>query len=525
MRIIDDNVPWPEGVIVDVEKIYTVPFSEINSSLNYKFREVISKILFYLIHEGINLTRYKIIAYKLQRKILAERKVIFAYGKIKDTNNYVIALGPQDCPHARYLAFNKKLAVSINESDSLSNKLELLLNYFEQNQNILRELFYYSPYSGKELDIILSQILKDKVEEPSKVMRRDLTLTKSERRGIGVSGGRTTKANGKKRNLFLAGAGSYALSYILPTVKKVNYHTVIDLNLTLANLAAEKYKFQFADTSTERALQRLRDCKNPILIIATYHSTHLPIVEQAIQSNPNTKIFVEKPPVTTEEHLKKLISYRENPAHFIEIGYNRRYSPLIIGAKKALDGKKSPITMTCIIKELNIPLSHWYYWPSQGTRVVGNLSHWLDLGVFFIQKRPVSINVISASSKFAADEVSLAVKFEDNSLLTLIASDRGNKIRGVQEYLDIRCEDLTIMIDDFLTMKVLDGGQKKVIRNIIRDKGHSQMYRSFISRVEHEQKPAYPNNDLAISTRLYLSIKDLLLSGEKSINLGELVEK
>jgi len=91
--------------------------------------------------------------------------------------------------------------------------------------------------------------------------------------------------------------------------------------------------------------------------------------------NPNTKIFVEKPPVTSLDQLKRLIEIRNNPTHFVEIGYNRRYSPFVIQAKGIINIFKMPITMTCIIKELNIPTSHWYYWPSERTRITGNLSH------------------------------------------------------------------------------------------------------------------------------------------------------
>jgi predicted dehydrogenase len=510
--MIEDQTFRHRNVVIDVEKIFIVPYTIREDILpGHNLKGLLSKTLFFIIHEGIKLTKNKIWAYRLQRRIYSNRKIVLAYGKIRGTENHVIALGPQDCPQAKYMSFSEELVVSLREQESFSGHLDSALDYLERNQNLLMELFHYSPYSGKEPTVNLSLILNEAKERLRKT-DRGLVLTAGNGQDIEGMRVKTRKSKYKKFDLFLAGAGSYAFSYILPNIKKVNYHTVIDLNPNRANIAAEKYNFQFADTCADRALQKLKDCINPILIIATYHSTHLPLVEAAIKYNSNTKIFVEKPPVTTEEQLKTLLLFRENPEHFIEIGYNRRYAPLALKTRDILKKRNSPITMTCIIKELNIPLSHWYYWPSQGTRIVGNLSHWIDLGIFFIQKKPVSITSMSASNIFPADEISAAIKFEDNSLLTLIASDRGNGLRGVQEYMDIRCEDLTIIIDDFMTMRILDRERKRIIRRIIRDKGHSRMYKSFLSRVEQGQKPVYPNNDLEVSTRLYLSVKESLLA-------------
>jgi len=137
------------------------------------------------------------------------------------------------------------------------------------------------------------------------------------------------------------------------------------------------------------------------------------------------------------------------------------------------------------------------------------------MGIFFIQSNPVSISAISAGDQFPGDESSLAVLFQDRSLLTLIASDRGNQLRGVQEYIDIRCADLTITIDDFLKMKIQESGHQKTYRKTIRDKGHKRMYKEFIHNIRKKKNPKYPNRDLYISTSLYMSISDMLLSNNR----------
>ena len=126
---------------------------------------------------------------------------------------------------------------------------------------------------------------------------------------------------------------------------------------------------------------------------------------------------------------------------------------------------------------------------------------------------------ISGSSRFPADEASVTIAFEDGSLLILLASDRGNRLRGVQEYIEIRRADLTVKIHDFLRMDVEKGGKKRVLRRIIRDKGHKAMYNDFVRRCIEGGRPLYPDADLLVSSLLYLGVKDALLSKKRFLEI------
>jgi len=518
------DIPHPfnnEGEnILKVLKFRIIPLPAYTKKRENKFPSALKKILFFFLHEGIKLTLNKINAYKIYQEIAAEKQLVFVYGQLKEKNQFAIAIGPQACPNAEYLSFPKELTLIVDQERNIDQKYRNVLAYLKINRNKIEHLFDYSRYSGKFLGLSLEEIMNESCEMPLKMQEKDLSLETVNFNGLSNPEKRPKfKKTNNKYDLFIAGAGSYSFSYILPYVKGVNYHTVIDINPILASVMGEKYGFLYADTSSERALTRLSECDNPLLIISTYHSTHLSIIEQALSINPDTKILVEKPPVTNNDQLNRLISLRANPAHFIEIGYNRRHSPIVKRAKKILSKCHEPYTITCIVKEKKLPLSHWYYWPNQGTRITGNLCHWIDLGVYFIRKKPLSIIAISASGKHHADEVSCGITFEDGSLLTLIASDRGNQLRGVQEYIDIRCEDITITIDDFLNMRVQKNGKQRIYRRMLRDKGHSRMYEELLSKINQNRSASYPNRDLEISTTLYLSISSLLLSKGNFMNL------
>jgi len=516
-----EPIPDKDEVILKVLKIKLIPLLICSKRWTEKYPTLIKKIVFFFLREGPRLTLNKTYAYKLFQKI-AEKKLVFVYGQLKGSNQFAVAIGPQVCPYAEYLLFPKELTSIVCEDGNIEQIYRKILAYIKTNKDKADQLLNYSKYSGKPLQLNLDEILKESSEAKFEIGQKELALESIAFENCSCEGKKPKIRNkNKKYDLFIAGAGSYPFSYILPFLRKanINYHTIIDINPIAASIVGEKYGFLYMDTSTERALARLSECEKPLLIIATYHSTHFPIIEKALSINSNTKIFVEKPPVTTDDQLKSLIRLRENPRHFIEIGYNRRYSPFIKRAKEILRQCHEPYTMTCIVKERRLPSSHWYYWPTQGTRIAGNLCHWIDLGVFFIQKKPSSMVVISGSDKNLSEEVSCGIKFEDGSLLTLIASERGNQLRGVQEYIDIRCGDITITIDDFLLMGVLKNGKKRIFRRILRDKGHVRMYRDFLSKIDFNRGPTYPNRDLEISTTLYLSLSRLLLSDRNFMDL------
>lgn len=324
-----------------------------------------------------------------------------------------------------------------------------------------------------------------------------------------------------KKELFVAGAGSHVYTYILPNLKNVSRHTIVDLNFDLACFVGKTYNFENIDTSCERAFSLLKKCHTPVVVIATYHSTHVELAQLALKISPHAKVFVEKPPATTFEQLKRLIDLKNSGA-FIEIGYNRRFAPLLWEVKSLLSHRESPVRITCLVKEPDIPKSHWYYWPSQGTRVCGNLCHWVDIGTFLTQSSWKSLIAIGNNSKNSKkDDMTIVINYSDESQLTIVATNSGNQLRGVQEHIDIRFDDTTAILNDFMSLTVFQGKMKKNVIKIIRDKGHQRMYRKFSDNIATNNKPDYSTMDLWESTTCYLAIvesinkKDLFYDREQ----------
>jgi len=467
-----------------------------------KIKSPINKLLWFMLHEGILMTYRKVMSTRFHKELSSKAKLIIVFGIEKESKQQVIAIGLQENYKNKLLSFYEPLILPVEEKDA-DKSINDIYNWLMSNKDNKRFFVEYTPYNSTYDNLDLAKMNFQDAELNSKpefeTVFEDLEMPKETMK---------TSGNINKKHLFLIGCGSYSWSYILPMFKgKVHFDTCIDLSETTVLETYKKFNFSSYGSSYTEILETIKKHDNAVVVIATYHSTHFNIANEVYKANPSSWIFIEKPPITTLTDLDSLIALREQKAK-IEIGYNRRYARNVQKIKEQLNKKTGPTTITCIVKEIELLESHWYYWPNQGTRVTGNLCHWLDLCQYFIDAEPVRIYVDSPDNVLAGDEAIANVFYSDGSKVSIVSSDYGNDLRGVQEFIDIRKEDVTIKIDDFLKFSTQEGSRSRTKRYLLRDKGHKKMYKVFIDKVLKNQEDFYPNKDLDITSKLYIAIVD-----------------
>jgi len=323
------------------------------------------------------------------------------------------------------------------------------------------------------------------------------------------------KSDGYNDGLFVYGLGSYVSTYIMPYLKKVNKIACVDYNAAHSTKFREKYGFSNNYLVASDSYDDLRNTKNPYVIIATYHSDHTRIAKEVCEVNPKSYIFIEKPPCVSLNDLATLTELYKKGAR-IEIGFNRRYIPFSQYVKKHVKDKK--IFVTCSIKEVLLNENHWYFWGNQGSRITGNIVHWIDLATFWINSDPCEINLLFTEED--REHFALAVLYRNGSILNLTSSDSGNSLRGVQEKIEVRFENQTLIIDDYLKLvHIKENGLKETKRNILRDKGHTRMYRHFKELIHGKKGPTYPLNDLIRTTIVAYYASHMQKNNVKNLNI------
>jgi predicted dehydrogenase len=309
------------------------------------------------------------------------------------------------------------------------------------------------------------------------------------------------------------GAGDYTRNEIIPALRRARLtpYAVANREPQIAAIVGREAGFALATTDAERAIEELPG--QGLVIVATAHDSHTRLACAAVKAGH--RVFVEKPPTVTETDVEQLATLMRSHPGAVEIGFNRRYHPLVRRARARLRRESGPTSISVVVKELNFQPDHWYFWPNQGTRITGNLCHWIDMAVFLLEGSPLPVSLamsprVPGSEPGSDEERVLTVTFEDGSLLTVLGTTRGDDIRGVQEQIEIRRGLATITIDDLWKLRIRSDGLDRRSRTLFRDKGHRTMYREALSRVVAGQPAVYSVRDMIVVSAIQLAASELV---------------
>src|SRR5262245_51157937 len=187
-----------------------------------------------------------------------------------------------------------------------------------------------------------------------------------------------------KRDVGVIGCGQFAfatIGYIVATRIGNRFVACYDPN---GHAAASFARFYGCKPSATAA-DVLADPRVAVVYIASNHSTHAGYAIDALRANK--LVYVEKPIAVSNDQLSALLDARRQAPDHLFAGYNRPFSAAVRELKTYCAGAKGPLTLSCIIAGHMIPRDHWYRELAEGTRICGNLGHWLDLMVHIMSWR------------------------------------------------------------------------------------------------------------------------------------------
>ena len=506
------------GVLIEVAA--AVPLVRIENASGRLTRRPRRKVAVFLLTDGPQSTLRKARTKRDEPRFTGDFHVSLVLGKVIPSRQRVMALASRVPLSSQQLVNHRALVKHIDDAFSVSDLQRLashLTNKTDMLTRLCRQNFLYSAMEPPEelvslLDDALEHIDTRRQMPTHGVMDALRPPPGGEQAADTVL--RLEPASGSAgMPVAVLGAGDYTRTEIIPALRKarLSFYSVANREPHIAALVARQYGFPLATTDSERAIAEM---PSPgLVVVATAHDSHAHLACAAVKAGH--RVFVEKPPTVTPEDVHRLAAVmRSNPGS-VEIGFNRRYHPLVRRARARLQQESGPTSISCTIKELVFEPDHWYFWPNQGTRVTGNLCHWIDLAVYLLADRPMPVSLILSpripGSKPGNDEERvLTVTFEDGSLLTILATTRGDDIRGVQEQIDIRRGRTSITIDDLWKLRIRSGGIERYSRTLFRDKAHTAMYREALGRVVAGQPSVYSLKDMIVVSAIQIAASDLV---------------
>jgi len=153
---------------------------------------------------------------------------------------------------------------------------------------------------------------------------------------------------------------------------------------------------------------------------------------------------------------------------------------------------------------LKIP-THWYADRRQGSRLLGEVCHFVDTCTALAGAPPAEVVAVAgpAGEAQGGNDLALALRFDDGSLATITYASGGHGSTA-KERIEILGGGHTLVIDDFRSLTVDGAGAWSGSQ----DKGHTALVAAFARAVGQGQSDTVTKQSLAISRAALASVLD-----------------
>lgn len=246
-----------------------------------------------------------------------------------------------------------------------------------------------------------------------------------------------------------------------------------------------------------------------LIYVASNHASHSRYAVACLEAGK--RVYIEKPICTTVEQAAQLFPLARAARGRVFAGYNRPHSAAIREIARRCEGTDGPLSLMCIVLGHLLPAGHWYRDPQEGTRICGNVGHWLDLAIHMLawQGIPTSIEVtLSFADPEGRDEnMSIALATQRGDLVTIVMSARGEPFEGINESIVFQQGDVIAKIDDFRTMTLWQDHKRWRRRYRPKDVGHAAAICQPFSGRSRDWF------EIEVSTLLMLFVTDMVRAG------------
>ncbi|MDH5523636.1 MAG: Gfo/Idh/MocA family oxidoreductase [Desulfobulbaceae bacterium] len=310
----------------------------------------------------------------------------------------------------------------------------------------------------------------------------------------------------------IIGCGQFSFStiaYYLTTSTSCKLKWCSDINLDAARTLAVAFGIK---TFSEKC--QVHSVPTDLVYIASNHATHTTYAIECL--NAGSDVYIEKPISTTWEQLNELLNVAKVTKRKIYVGYNRPHSPAIKMIRKYVSDHDMPFTLSCFITGHNIPENHWYRNPEEGTRVCGNLGHWLDLAVHMACWAGPDISFVDITISYSdpgtpSDNFCVTINTLRGDLVTLTFSSRSEPFEGVNESINFQQGNLIAKVNDHRITQIWVGDKYISKRHWPKNVGHKKaIMQPFDSANAREW------SELVISTKIMLFVTDMVNNLETS---------
>ncbi|MFE5366876.1 bi-domain-containing oxidoreductase [Streptomyces mirabilis] len=316
--------------------------------------------------------------------------------------------------------------------------------------------------------------------------------------------------------LAFIGAGNYATSMLLPHLAQrdgVELSTVV--TTTALSAANAQRKFGFAEATTDLDAV-LGDKSVDAVFVVTRHSSHAELTRKALLAGKT--VFVEKPLALTEDELAGVLAAVEESGNDrLQVGFNRRFAPLLQEARKQFGTRSGPASLRYLVNAGQLQHGSWYLQQgTEGSRFAGEGGHFIDTASWLLDADPVSVYAVATSGN---EDLQVVLRYPDGSTATISYVTTGAP-GFPKETLDLVADGKVLRLDDFVRASLYSekstASRKKWVSSRLpkaRDKGQNAELAAFIKAVRTGGPMPVPLHSLVATTAATLAVQTGLAGG------------
>jgi len=262
----------------------------------------------------------------------------------------------------------------------------------------------------------------------------------------------------------IIGAGDFARATLAPrlaALDEVDLAAVCARTGSSAQSLADRYRIPIVTTDWR---QLVASDELDALVIATPHAEHAEMAAAALEAGK--AVLVEKPLAVDEAGLARIAA---TPGPLL-VGHNRRFAPLAVRLKAAL---VAPAVVDVRVAVPSLAPGHWLEDPEQGGRILGEISHFVDLASYLAGEPPREVDAAQAGDSMVA-----LLRFANGSVAS-IAYAVCEPGRLPKERIEAFSAAGAYVLDDFRRLDAHGAGRGAVKTK--RDKGHDAELRAFVA--------------------------------------------
>lgn len=311
------------------------------------------------------------------------------------------------------------------------------------------------------------------------------------------------------------GAGNYASSMLLPHLvgrADVELRQVVTTSALSAANAKRKFGFGEAGTDVEAMLE---DPSVDAVFVVTRHSSHAELTRRALLAGK--AVFVEKPLALSEAELGRVLSAIEESGNDrLQVGFNRRFAPLLREAKGHFGRRVGPASVRYLVNAGQLDQHSWYgRQNSEGSRFVGEGGHFIDTVSWLLDGEPSTVYACATPEQI---DLQIVLSYPDGSTAAITYATSG-AAGFPKETIDVLADGKVLRFDDFQRASVY-GRKRWATPRLVspqrargRDKGQRAQLDAFLDAIRSGGPMPFPVDSLVATTLATLAVGTSLAAG------------